>query len=156
MAATCDSCRWPSSRLTLPAEYDAAVVADLIAAANKQGDAGAAWQSFARPGSPASPATSRHARRPVGPALTDVGKRLKPEEIVEAILWPKRQVKPEFIAWRFRLTDGRTLQGYKRGETADAIELFDPAAQRIESLAKTDIEDQREAGTLMPDGLAPR
>src|SRR5262249_29390984 len=90
----------------------------------------------------------------VGPVLTDVGKRLKPDEIVESLLWPKRQVKPEYTAWKYRLTDGRTLQGYKRSESPTAIELFDPATLRIESLAKTDIEEQREAGTLMPDGIA--
>src|SRR5207237_177239 len=68
--------------------------------------------------------------------------------------WPKRHVKPEYIAWRFRLADGRTIQGYRRSESAGAIEVFDPAAQQTLSLAKADIEEQAEAGTLMPDGLA--
>ena len=36
----------------------------------------------------------------MGPELTDVGRRLKVEEIVESVLWPKRQVKPEFSAWQ--------------------------------------------------------
>src|SRR5207247_1166619 len=90
----------------------------------------------------------------VGPPLTDVGKRLKPEEIAEALLWPKRHVKPEFIAWRFRMADGRTVQGYKRTETAATVEVFDPTSQKTESLTKADIDERLETGTLMPDGLA--
>jgi putative heme-binding domain-containing protein len=139
----------------LPAEFDAQVVADLLAAARNQGDARRGIAVF---GTTKFACLSCHQvgrlGGSVGPALTDVGKRLKPEEIAEAVLWPKRQVKPEYVAWRFRTADGRTLQGYKRSETAEAIELFDPTTQRTESLAKAQIDEQQEAGTLMPDGLA--
>ncbi|HMC09661.1 MAG TPA: DUF6797 domain-containing protein, partial [Pirellulaceae bacterium] len=139
---------------SVPADYDAKFLADFLAEAGQRGDAKRGIHVF---GSAKFACLSCHQvgahGGSVGPALSDVGKRLKPEEIAEALLWPKRQVKPEYIAWRIRLADGRTLQGYKRGETADAIALFDPATQRTESLAKAEIEEQREAGTLMPDGL---
>ena len=39
----------------------------------------------------------------VGPDLSQVGKCLPPEEIVESILWPKRKVKDERFAVRRRL-----------------------------------------------------
>ncbi|MDX1944760.1 MAG: TIM barrel protein [Pirellulaceae bacterium] len=138
----------------LAAEFDPAAVATLLATANQQGDArrGLAVLGSAKFACLSCHQVGTHGGL-VGPALTDVGKRLKPEEIAEALLWPKRQVKPEFVAWRFRLADGRTVQGYKRSETAAEIVLFDPASQRTESLAKADIDDAREAGTLMPDGL---
>src|SRR5262249_16739153 len=140
---------------SLPTEYDPIVVADLVAAATSQGDVHRGLAVF---GAAKFACLSCHQvgaqGGSVGPALSDVGKRLKPNEIAEAILWPKRQVKPEYVAWRFRLADGRTLQGYKRGETVEAIEVFDPATQRTESLAKNQIDEEREAGTLMPDGLA--
>ena len=90
----------------------------------------------------------------IGPALTDVGRRLKPEEIAEAVLWPKHSVKPEFRSWQILLADGRSLQGYKRSESAAEVQLFDPTNQQTYTLAKDEIEAQREVGTLMPDGLA--
>ena len=80
----------------------------------------------------------------VGPALTDVGRRLKAEEIAESLLWPKRQIKPEFSAWQILLNDGRSLQGYKRSETSETLQLFDLARQQSISLAKADIEEQHE------------
>lgn len=139
----------------VPAEYDAKVVADLIAAAGAQGDTQRGVQVFrdAKFACMSCHQVGEHGGT-VGPALTDVGKRLKPEEIVEAVLWPRRQVKPEFTAWTFLLTSGQTRQGYKRGETKDVIEIFDATTQRTESLPRNQIEEQHEAGTLMPEGLA--
>jgi putative heme-binding domain-containing protein len=89
----------------------------------------------------------------VGPALTDVGRRLTVGEIVESLLWPRRQVKPEFSAWQVVLSDGRSLQGYKRGESAGSVQFFDAARQQSFSIDKADIEEMHETGTLMPDGL---
>ncbi|QDU77480.1 Auracyanin-A precursor [Bremerella volcania] len=90
----------------------------------------------------------------VGPSLNEVNKRLAPTQIVEAILWPSHTVKPEYTAWLFQLADGQIVQGYKRGETDEAIEVFDPAAQKTVSLLKADIDQSRETGTLMPTGMA--
>jgi putative heme-binding domain-containing protein len=139
----------------IPTEYDAQFVANLVAEANHDGAARRGIEVFraAKFACLSCHQVGAHGGS-VGPALTDVGKRLKPEEIVEAVLWPKRQVKPEFVAWRVRMSDGRTLQGYKKEDTADTLKLFDPATQRLESLPKSEIDEQREAGTLMPDGLA--
>lgn len=136
-------------------EYDPKVVAELVAAAGKDGDVPRGIQVFR---AAKFACLSCHQvgayGGTVGPALSDVGKRLKPEEIVEAVLWPRRQVKPEYLSWTFVLANGRTRQGYKRAETKEAIEIFDPTAQRAEKLSKADIEEARESGTLMPDGIA--
>ncbi|RPI73756.1 MAG: hypothetical protein EHM42_16000, partial [Planctomycetaceae bacterium] len=88
-----------------------------------------------------------------GPALTDVGKRLKPEQIVESLFWPKREVKPEFKAFAVQTTDGRNFQGYIDRETAEELVLRDPAMGAVTRLSKGVIEERREIGTLMPDGL---
>ena len=68
-------------------------LADLIAAANKHGDArrGLAVYRSARFACISCHQVGAQGGS-VGPALTDVSKRLKTEEIVEAILWPKRAV----------------------------------------------------------------
>ena len=75
----------------------------------------------------------------------------KPEEIVEAFLWPKRHVKLEFVAWRFRMADGRTVQGYKRSETAANIDVFDPTTQKTESLTKNVIAPDPELRAVYDD-----
>ncbi len=89
----------------------------------------------------------------VGPELTDVGKRMKPEEIVASVLWPKHAVKPEYLAWTVLTSDGRTRTGYKRKTTDESIELFDTTSREMVKIPVAEIEAEVEAGTLMPDGL---
>jgi putative heme-binding domain-containing protein len=142
-------------REKLPAEYDAKTVDELVAAARGQGNARRGLEVF-RSARFACLGCHQVGRTggAVGPCLSDVGRRLKAEEMAEAILWPKRQVKPEYSAWQLVLSDGRTLQGYKRGELADGWRLFDPATQQTVNVDPAQIEARREIGTLMPDGLA--
>ncbi|MGE3776102.1 MAG: DUF6797 domain-containing protein, partial [Pirellulaceae bacterium] len=139
---------------SLPAEYDAGLVADLVHQAQSSGNARRGMEVFR---SARFACLSCHkvgeVGGTIGPPLADVGRRLKPEEIAEAILWPRRSVRPEFSAWQVRLADGRSLQGFKRDESADTVLLLDPASQQFESLAKANIDELREVGTLMPDGL---
>lgn len=90
----------------------------------------------------------------LGPALTDVARRLTPSEIVEAVLWPSRTVKPDYAVWTFELTQGRIASGFKRGADTGGITLFDPATGKSEYLANDMIASAREAGTLMPEGIA--
>jgi putative heme-binding domain-containing protein len=88
----------------------------------------------------------------VGPELTKVGLCLSPEDIVEAVLWPNRTVKPEYRAVAIVTSAGETVQGIVREETAAALVLID-AAGKTRTVAKKDIEERRDVGSLMPDGL---
>jgi putative heme-binding domain-containing protein len=90
----------------------------------------------------------------IGPDLSKVGICLTPELIVEALLWPKRQVKDEYKAHSVLTTDGKLHQGYKERETDSELVLRDPPTGTRIRLAKRDIEERREVGTLMPEGLA--
>src|SRR5262249_22646349 len=90
----------------------------------------------------------------VGPDLTLVGRCLTPEQIVESVLWPKRQVKEEYKAIRVLTSDGRLHQGYKERENDKELVLRDPATGKWIRLSKDDIEERHEIDTLMPDGLA--
>lgn len=89
----------------------------------------------------------------VGPELSLVSKCLTPEQIVESLLWPKRQVKDEFKALAITTTDGKVYQGYKQRETDKDLVLREPATGKEISLAKSKIEERNEIGSLMPDGL---
>jgi putative heme-binding domain-containing protein len=90
----------------------------------------------------------------VGPELTLIGRCQLPEQIVESVLWPKKQVKEGYAALTILTADGRSHTGYKEREDAREVVLRDPVKEKTLRIAKTDIEERREIGTLMPDGLA--
>ncbi|MEO1995929.1 MAG: DUF6797 domain-containing protein, partial [Planctomycetaceae bacterium] len=92
----------------------------------------------------------------VGPDLTRIGKERKPAEIVESILWPKRHVKPEFLAHLIVTTDGLSHRGYITKQDARSLVIRDPTRpkQAAMTVDVQDIEFRRELGTLMPENLA--
>jgi azurin len=69
------------------------------------------------------------------------------------VLWPKRKVKPEYVALLITTTDGRSVQGYKRQETDRELTLVEPGTAKVHRIDKGKIEERREVGTLMPDNL---
>lgn len=89
----------------------------------------------------------------VGPDLSTVSKCITPEETVEAVFWPKRKVKPEFIAVRVTTADGKSLQGYVKGETDKELTLVEPGTDKLHRIKKSDIEERGEIGSLMPETL---
>jgi putative heme-binding domain-containing protein len=90
----------------------------------------------------------------IGPSLSEIGRTQNAEQLAEAVLWPRRQVKPEYTAWEITTSDGRVVRGYKRKESIERLELFDPTTNTTLDVARDEIESQQEVGTLMPDGLA--
>lgn len=88
-----------------------------------------------------------------GPDLSAVGTGMTTELIIEAILWPKRQVKEGYLATTITTKDDEYHQGYKTKETNTELTLRSAANGREIRIAKKDISDIQEAGTLMPEGL---
>jgi putative heme-binding domain-containing protein len=130
-------------------------VADLIRASQEGGDARRGAQVFT---SPRYACQSCHkvgdVGGEVGPALTTVGACLKPGEMAEALLWPRRQVKPGYEALTVVTTSGRSYQGHKLEETEDSLVLRVVTSGERLVLAKADIDESRNDGSLMPEGLA--
>ena len=60
--------------------------------------------------------------------------------------------KPEYRAIAISTFSGKTVQGIVRQEAADEVMLLD-ATGKTHAIAKKDIEERREVGSLMPDGL---
>src|SRR5262245_10254702 len=89
------------------ASADASRVNALVQAAKSNGDAVAGAKVFANP---KNACMSCHKLGPtggdVGPALDVVGNCLTPNQIVESLLWPEREIKPQFAAVRLQLDDG--------------------------------------------------
>ncbi len=88
-----------------------------------------------------------------GPDLSTAGLCIKPEELVESVLWPGRQVKDGFSAVTVATVDGKVRQGYQLKETQEDLELRDPTSGDHFRIKKADIEELRPGGTLMPEGL---
>ena len=138
-----------------PLEYDPALIRPLVDEARARGNSRRGAMLF---GSPHFACISCHRVGQqgggTGPELTTIGKTQTPEQIVESLLWPKRLVKPEFMAHLVVTTDGKQHQGYKESETPEELVLRDPAMGGQDRIRIADIEERREVGTLMPEGLA--
>jgi len=89
----------------------------------------------------------------IGPELSTVGKSLPPEQIVESILWPNRQVKESFTAIRVITAQGQIVVGYRLKETADELHIRDTTANQVRRIAKVDIDETANIGSVMPEGL---
>ncbi|NQV28406.1 MAG: TIM barrel protein [Rhodopirellula sp.] len=137
-------------------EYSAELVAKLLADAKEHGNAGRGIMVFANA---KSACLSCHKfgnhGGTVGPPLNEIGKQRQPHEIIEAVLWPKRQVKPEFQAHLVVTSAGRSIRGYIVKEDAQQLQIKDPTlpTDQVVTISRDDIEARREVGTLMPDNL---
>jgi putative heme-binding domain-containing protein len=133
---------------------DATAVADLIREARARGDARRGAALFA---SAKLACVSCHKvgaiGGAVGPDLSAAGVCLAPETIVESILWPRRTVKEGYRAVAVATTDGRVVRGYPREETATALVIADPSTGDRTTIPRADVEDRKDEGSLMPDGL---
>jgi len=88
----------------------------------------------------------------VGPELTKVATCRTGEEIVEALWWPERTVRPEYRAVAVVDAAGRVIQGVVREDTPERLVIVD-AAGTVHALAAGEIEERRDIGSLMPKGL---
>jgi putative heme-binding domain-containing protein len=133
--------------------YSAALIKELVIDAKTHGDVRRGAGLFDNPTS-ACISCHRVGRRggDVGPDLSAAGTRMTPEEIVEGVFWPNRTVKPEYKAVALSLANGQVLQGIAKEESPKELQLRD-ATGKLHRVAKTEILERREIGSLMPDGL---
>jgi putative heme-binding domain-containing protein len=134
--------------------FDPALVASLLNEARERGDARRGAEVFA---SPRFACVSCHKvgdqGGAVGPELTTVGVCVPPDEVVESVLWPKRKVKEGYQVLAVATGDGQVKRGYPLEETREALALRDPSTGDRLTIARADVEEVRQEGTLMPDGL---
>lgn len=148
----------PKPRTPIPARDstadDSARVAELVAAAKTKGDPERGADLFF---STKTACSSCHKigreGGEIGPDLSKLSTRLKPAEIVESILWPRRRVADGYSAIAVATEDGKVVQGYRISENADALVLRDATGGTRLSIAKNLVEEVREIGSLMPEGL---
>ena len=97
--------------------------------------------------------TTADGQRPKGPHLVDIGKRYKPDELVESILQPSVKIAQGYEAYHFSTVDGRIFTGFVVSESARATRIRE--ANGIErELKRTDIEERTpQKQSVMPEGL---
>ncbi|WP_197440293.1 TIM barrel protein [Polystyrenella longa] len=134
--------------------YDPAVVSEYIASARKEGDAARGLEVFT---SAKSACISCHKLGEhggtIGPDLTKIGVDRKPNEIVESIFWPKRDVKPEYVSHSIITDEGKILSGYLTTKTEDEFVLKNPASDETTTISTDEIDEHIPGSTLMPEGL---
>lgn len=90
----------------------------------------------------------------VGPNLSDVGRRLKPHELLESIVAPSAQVPDAYATWLIQTADGNVYQGQIEHENAETLTLR--AASAVDPptvIPAADIEARRKSPTSnMPAG----
>ncbi|TWU51651.1 DUF6797 domain-containing protein [Rubripirellula reticaptiva] len=135
--------------------YDAAIVERFAAQSLKHGDAERGARVFAD-----SKTACLSCHRvgslggAVGPDLSVLAKDRTVNQIIESVLWPKREVKPEYTTWRILRSDGSILSGYKIADDEVGVTLRDTNTNVETRIASDDIEQLIAGDTVMPDGLA--
>jgi len=93
----------------------------------------------------------------IGPDLSAIGTTLSAKRIVEEVLWPNRQVKEGYSVLQVVTTDGAIHQGYERRtkETQQSGDLVmrQLKGEKLITMKKKDIDEQRVIGSSMPTGL---
>jgi putative heme-binding domain-containing protein len=89
----------------------------------------------------------------LGPDLTAVGAGLPVELIIEAILWPDRQLKEGYIATAVTTKEGGVLTGYLEFEDKEKLAIRDVVTGKTETVQVGAIARRTKAGTIMPPGL---
>lgn len=98
--------------------------------------------------------TTADGQIPKGPHLLEIGKRYKPDQLVESILKPSAKLAQGYETYQFIMHDGRILQGFVASERAD-VTVIREADGRQRELRKVDVEERlMQPVSAMPEGLA--
>lgn len=88
----------------------------------------------------------------VGPPLKQLGDK-SPEQLLDIVLDPNREVDPKYLSYSVLLDDSRVLSGIIRDESAGQIVLAE-AGGKTHTIPRDEIEQLKSNGlSLMPNGL---
>ncbi len=90
----------------------------------------------------------------VGPDLSGVGAKYKPDELVESVLYPSAKIFSGYEPVVVATSDGRVLTGIVKGDDERGLVLQDAEDQSV-TIPKDQVEERRASDvSLMPNGLA--
>lgn len=84
-----------------------------------------------------------------GPDLSKIGRTLKPDQLVEALIDPSARIAEGFGTFEFELKDGESIAGFVRSENDQAVVLALIDGREV-SLAKKDIAARSSPKSSMP------
>lgn len=87
-----------------------------------------------------------------GPDLLGIGTSAPMDYLVESLLAPSKKVKEGYVAATVVTVDGRVITGIKVNETETLLTLRPPLRDDV-VLRKEEIDEQFDAGSIMPAGL---
>ncbi len=130
-------------------------VAALAAEVRSQGDAARGAGIFWRPQLGCGSCHSINGKGgDIGPNLSALGTAQPVEFIIGAILEPQKEIKEGYMSTLVTTKDEEEYQGYVVRETSDELVLRDVVRGKVVRLARASIRDQKQAGSVMPTGLA--
>jgi putative heme-binding domain-containing protein len=89
----------------------------------------------------------------VGPDLSSLGRGMPIDRIIEAVVWPAREIKEGYVSITIFTNDGKVFQGIKVSESPAGIVLLDAVTKKEQMIPWRTVEEFEAAGTLMPSGL---
>jgi putative heme-binding domain-containing protein len=90
----------------------------------------------------------------IGPDLTVVGNTLERRRLVESILFPSKEIAPQFVSWVIQTDGGKQLNGVLVGENVDGSQRYADATGKTFTLKPGEIESRTgSAASIMPNGL---
>ena len=89
----------------------------------------------------------------LGPDLGSLGTAQTPDFILRALLEPQVEVKEGFMSWNLTLRNGEEIQGRIESTSPQEIVLLEASSRRPLRLARSEINSQTQAGSIMPAGL---
>ncbi|MDZ4850727.1 MAG: DUF6797 domain-containing protein [Pirellulaceae bacterium] len=143
---------WRSYRGT--ALYHPTLGKQLAEQASKEGDIGRGLRLFAAESTAclSCHAIGSHGGK-VGPELTSIGTKKTAEQIVTSLLWPHQEIEPAYQTYQILTDDGRVVRGYRVSEHDEAIVIREPASGVETKIDRTEIEEEKVTGSVMPETL---
>ncbi len=89
----------------------------------------------------------------LGPDLSQIGKKLNREKLLESVLEPSKNIEPQFVTWVIETIDGKVITGLLVRKDQAEIVVKD-AQNKQHRFATSDIEEARpQQKSLMPELL---
>jgi putative heme-binding domain-containing protein len=101
----------------------------------------------------ASPASIEQGLRAIGPDQRNVGDRLRPAQIVEAVLFPNKAIAKGYESFVVVSVDGKFHKGVLVSQNAKEVVLADPEKKGFTRIDRADVEAMQKSRSAMPDGL---
>lgn len=91
----------------------------------------------------------------VGPDLSNVGKAMSHQKLVESIVNPSKEVSPQFVTWMLALEDGTVVAAVLLGEGEHGVQTYADATGKIFTVKPSDVAERNAVPTsIMPSDLS--